>query len=142
MKTLPYCSICGSEPVSYGTGDSTRCGACWEHEKQVAFVNDLQRQRDQARGLACEYASRLARITELLQAIADGHGSVVGSDEAYPELLRARSLAQAALAVASGAAVEVPLRVLVEWALRQQGWERKSDEIEREEAAPAAEVST
>jgi hypothetical protein len=109
---------------------------------------------------------------ELLQAIADGRGSVVGSDEAYPELLRVRALAQAALAVASGAAVEVPLRVLVEWALRGRGWERSlcdsatcafcywydpdddsvfggrplasavSVQIEREEAAPAAEATT
>jgi hypothetical protein len=133
-------------------------------ELAALHVDDLARERDQARGLACEYASRLARITELLQAIADGRGSVVGSDEAYPELLRARSLAQAALAVASGAAVEVPLRVLVEWALRGRGWSEKrdfewshperyegssmtldsavADEIEREEAAPAAEAST
>jgi hypothetical protein len=112
-------------------------------------VEDLTRERDQARGLACEYASRLARIAELMREF--------------------RPLSQplrGALDIASGAAVQVPLRVLVEWALRQQGWERKNDEllgdrwyapggagwlrfwdaidyvIEREEAAPAAEAST
>lgn len=112
-------------------------------------VDDLTRERDQARSLACEYASRLARVGELLspeyRGVQDLHERI-----------------QAALAVASGAAVEVPLRVLVEWALRGREWkpmpygylrdpldgngwkvgQAVRRQIAREEAAPAAEAST
>jgi hypothetical protein len=46
--------------------------------------------------------SRLAEVTRWLQPVVNGYGSVVGSDEAYPELLRVRGLVERALAVAEG----------------------------------------
>jgi hypothetical protein len=139
-------------------------GGHWgDSETGYAYLaGELRRERDQARDLACEYASRLAEIERLLSEHVQRWAIAVNLDERHPM--------QQALAVASGAAVEVPLRVLVEWTLRGRGWEtvhewrdywrppwapRKNAQtfwqtldvavrwqIEREEAAPAAEAST
>jgi hypothetical protein len=116
-----------------------------------------------------ELAALASRLAETERLLRDLPGMDLPEGNGWSGLPAVRQ----ALAVASGAAVQVPLRVLVEWALRGRGWERKTlhgarevgvyrhpvahagqangwrlihvavdDEIEREEAAPAAEATT
>jgi hypothetical protein len=135
-------------------------------------LDKAERERDQARDLACEYASRLAYVEAENRHIAELLGSALGAETVLggADAEDVRTARELALCLAQGAAVEVPLRVLVEWALRGHGWEQEfvqlgdmrvllwtrpdddsvfggrqlasavSVQIEREEAAPAAET--
>lgn len=122
-------------------------------------VEELVRQRDQARDVACEYASRLAEIERELSLAREETTHGATGSAVYIDLKIAR-----ALAVASGAAVQIPLRVLVEWhadcryvQALTPGWHCVNPETGeesggvagrcllvtlREEAAPAAEATT